>query len=135
MAYLKPPFFVRRVFNPIAMRFGISGARALAVPGRRTGEMHTVPVVPVDRDGTRYVVSARGEADWVRNLRAAGGRVELRSRTATETFHAVEVPGAERPPIIADYRKTAGKAVDGYFKKLPDPQDHPVFRLEPASTW
>lgn len=132
MAYLKPPFFVRRVFNPIAMRFGISGARTLAVPGRRTGEMHEVPVIPVDHGGARYVVSARGEADWVRNLRAAGGRLELGSRTATETFHAVEVPAADRPPIIAAYRGVAGKSVDGYFKKLPDAGDHPTFRLEPA---
>ena len=37
MAYRKPPFFVRRIFNPIAMRFGIGGTEPLAVRARRTG--------------------------------------------------------------------------------------------------
>ncbi len=77
-------------------------------------------------------MSTRGEADWVRNLRAAGGKGELRSRATTEAFRAAEVPVDERPPIVAAYRLVAGKMVDSYFAKLPDPVDHPVFRIEPA---
>ena len=130
MAYLKPPLFVRRVFNPLAMRFGIGGAITLVVPGRRTGHLQKVPVIPVDHDGARYLVSTRGEADWVRNLRAAGGKGELRSRATTEAFRATEVPVDERPPIIR-LRPVAGQTADSYFAKLPDPVDHPVFRIEP----
>lgn len=38
----------------------------------------------------------------------------------------------ERPPVIAAYRALAGKTVEAYWRKLPDPADHPVFRLDPA---
>lgn len=130
MAYLKPPLFVRRVFNPLAMRFGIGGANTLVVPRRRTGDPQWVPLIPVDHGGARYLVSTRGESDWVRNLRASGGKGELRTRASTEAFRASEVPVDERPPIIAAYRSVAGKTVDAYFSKLTDPADHPVFRLE-----
>ncbi|HEX2504260.1 MAG TPA: nitroreductase/quinone reductase family protein, partial [Miltoncostaeaceae bacterium] len=73
MAYLAPPWFARRVFNPIAMRFGLSGTETVTVPGRRTGRPLRVPVIPVEHAGARYLVSTRGESDWVKNLRAAGG--------------------------------------------------------------
>jgi hypothetical protein len=131
MAYLKPPAFTRRVFNPIAMRFGLGGSATLVIPRRRTGELQELPVIPVEHDGAKYVVSTRGESDWVRNLRAAGGEGELRSRDTTQAFRATEVPVEERPPIIAAYRSKAGKTTESYWSKLPDPVDHPVFRIEP----
>jgi deazaflavin-dependent oxidoreductase (nitroreductase family) len=113
------------------MRFGWGGARELAVPGRRTGNEMRVPVIPVEHDGARYLVSTRGEADWVRNLRAAG-RGELRGRGGPQAFRATEVPVEARPPVIEAYRRRAGRTVDGYWKRLPDPADHPVFRIEPV---
>ena len=129
MPYVRPPFFVRRVFNPIAMRFGISGTQALAVRGRRSGEIRRVPVIPVDHDGARYLVSPRGETEWVRNLRKAG-EGELHSKAGVARFRAVELPVAERPPVIAAYRAVAGRAVASFFTALPDAADHPVFRLD-----
>ncbi len=129
MPYLRPPLFTRKVFNPIAMKFGISGTRALAVRGRRTGVVHRVPVIPVEVEGVRYLVSPRGETDWARNLRAAG-EGELSSRHGVQPFRATELPVDERAPVIAAYRQVAGRAVKSLFEKLPDPADHPVFRLE-----
>jgi hypothetical protein len=131
MAYIKPPLFTRKVFNKLAMRFGLSGTETLAITTRKTGGTMTVPVIPVDVNGARYIVSTRGESDWVRNLRAASGAVELRSRRGTERFEATEVPVAERPPIIDAYRAKAGRTVAAYWKRLPDPADHPTFRLAP----
>lgn len=130
MPYARPPLFVRRIFNPIAMRFGISGTRALAVRGRRTGVVHRVPVIPVNHEGARYLVSPRGETDWARNLRAAG-EGELQFRNEVLRFRATELPAAERAPVIAAYRAVAGRAVKSFFEAMPDPADHPVFRLEP----
>jgi hypothetical protein len=127
MAYLKPSMYVSKVFNPIAMRFRIGGSTELAVPRRRSGGTQKIPVFPIEVDGSRYVVSARGESEWVRNLRAAG-RVELGGRP----FTVAEVPVAESEHIIAVYREKAGRAVASFWKKLPDPADHPTFRLEPA---
>lgn len=131
MPYVRPPFFVRRVFNPIAMRSGIAGTQALAVRGRRSGEIRRVPVIPVDHGGGRYLVSPRGETQWARNLRAAG-EAELRSRRGVERFRATEVPVDERAPVIAAYRAVAGRAVASFFRDLPDAADHPVFRLDAA---
>ena len=128
MAYLKPPVFVKRVFNPIAMRFGIGGSEALVVRRRTTGEPQRIPVIPVEHAGSRYVVSTRGESDWVRNVRAAG-QVDV----GDTTFAVAEVPVAEREPIIAAYREKAGKTVKAYWEQLPDAADHPVFRLTPRS--
>ena len=130
MAYLKPPTLTRKVFNPIALRLGAFGTEGLVVRRRRTGEPQRVPVIPVEVDGVPYVVSTRGESDWVRNLRAAG-RCEIATRGATRGFRAVELPLEERAPIIDAYRAKAGRTVETYWKQLPDPSDHPVFRLEP----
>ena len=75
MAYLKPPAVTRKLFNPLAMRLGLGGSVTLAVAGRTSGVTRQVPVIPVEHDGGRYIVSTRGESDWVRNARSAG-RVE-----------------------------------------------------------
>jgi deazaflavin-dependent oxidoreductase (nitroreductase family) len=130
MAYRKPSFWVKNVFNRLAMRFGLGGARTLSVKRRRSGGAQEVPVLPYDHGGSRYLVSVRGEADWVKNTRAAG-EVELRRKGGSERLRTVEVPTAERAPILAGYREKAGRAVSSHFDALPDPADHPVFRLEP----
>ena len=130
MAYLKPPLMTRRVFNPLAMRFGLAGASTLVVARRRSGTPQSVPVIVVDHGGARYVVSTRGESDWVRNLREAG-RAELHTRGDVSAYSATELPIPERPPVIAAYRAAAGATVKSYFEKLPDAADHPVFRLDP----
>jgi deazaflavin-dependent oxidoreductase (nitroreductase family) len=132
MAYLKPNAFVKKIFNPIAMRFGMGGSQTLVVPRRKTGEAQAIPVIPVEHDGERYIVSTRGESDWVRNVRAAGGGT-IRKGSKSEPFTATEVPPAEREAIIATYREVAGKTVEAYWKKLPDAADHPVFRVEPKA--
>jgi hypothetical protein len=131
MAYLKPNAFVKNVFNPIAKKFKLSGSNELVVKRRQSGAEQSIPVIPCDYEGVRYIVSTRGESDWVRNMRAAGGG-ELRGKDASERFTATEVPAGERGPIIARYREVAGKTVTTYWDKLPDDADHPVFRIGPA---
>ena len=129
MAYMKPPLFVRAVFNKLAMKFGIGGAWTLSVRARRSGELQSIPVLLLEHQGAKYLVSTRGEAEWVRNLRAAGGGTLSRKATSM-TFGATEVPVAERGPLIEAYKVLGGKTVKGYFAKLPDASDHPTFLLE-----
>ncbi len=128
MAYLKPPALTRRLANPLAMRLNARGVATLTLVGRRTGEAHKVPVIPVEVGGSRYLVSPYGESDWVRNLRAAG-KGELSRKGRSEAFHAVEIPADQRGPVISRYREVAGRAVDSFFTKLPDARDHPVFQI------
>jgi len=129
MAYLKPGAITRKVFNPLAMKLGFWNVETLVVPRRKSGEPQSVPVIPVECGGARYVVSTRGESDWVKNLRAAGAG-ELRRKGEARKVRVVELPVEERPPVIAAYRAKVGREVAQYFEKLPEPGDHPVFRLE-----
>jgi deazaflavin-dependent oxidoreductase (nitroreductase family) len=128
MAYLKPPVLTRHLANPLAMRLNARGVATLTVIGRRTGDPHRVPVIPVELGQSRYLVSPYGESDWVRNLRAAG-KGKLSSKGRTEVFSATEVPVDQREAIIARYREVAGSHVGPYFTGLPDPKDHPVFQV------
>jgi deazaflavin-dependent oxidoreductase (nitroreductase family) len=125
--YLKPGFVVSRVLNPLLMTLGL--VPTLAVRGRTTGEWRTVPVNVLERDGTRYLVAPRGDTQWARNLRVTPGG-ELRTRRGAEAFTAVELPDSEKAPIIDAYLERWGGQVRSQFKQLPDPADHPVFRLE-----
>jgi deazaflavin-dependent oxidoreductase (nitroreductase family) len=114
----------------MARLFRGSVVTVLTVPGRRTGQRRTASVVVLDHDGTRYLVSAYGDTEWSRNLRSAGHGT-LTNRGHTEAFHAVEVPVAERPQLIEQYLHRFGSfpTVRRTFAALPDPADHPTFRI------
>lgn len=144
MRFQRPDWFTAHVFNPMVAgltRLGVSvyGSRVLAVRGRKSGEWRTTPVNLLDLGGTRYLVAPRGHTQWVRNLRAAGaGRLLLGRRS--QDFTAVEVPEAEKPPILREYLKRWKFEVGVFFGGVgPDaPEedlvrigpDHPVFRLD-----
>jgi deazaflavin-dependent oxidoreductase (nitroreductase family) len=127
--YLEPGFVLSRIVNPALMKLRL--VPTLAVRGRSSGEWRTVPVNVLELDGSRYLVAPRGDTNWARNLRAAGTG-ELRTRQGTEAFLAVEVADAEKPPIIDAYLARWGSQVKSQFAKLPEPADHPVFRIAPA---
>jgi deazaflavin-dependent oxidoreductase (nitroreductase family) len=125
--YLKPGRIVSRFLNPLLMRVGL--VPTLAVRGRTSGQWRTVPVNVLVYNGRRYLVSARGETDWVQNLRVAGGG-EIRRGRRVQAFTATEIPDAQKPPLIQAYLDRWGYQVNAYFKALPNPSDHPVFRIE-----
>ncbi len=50
----------------------IAGTRALRVRGRKTGKSRAVVINLLTVDGVDYLVSPRGNTQWVRNVRAAG---------------------------------------------------------------
>lgn len=128
MAYLKPPWFTAKIFNRVAMATGISNSETLTVTKRGSGEPQHIPVVTVEVAGTTYLVSTRGESQWVKNVRA-NPNITVSNKSGTTKYIAAETPVSDRQPILAAYQKKAGKVVEGYFRKLPDPADHPVFAL------
>ncbi|WP_435270672.1 nitroreductase family deazaflavin-dependent oxidoreductase [Streptomyces sp. 1222.5] len=140
--YLKgSPFTVRMngVIGWLA-RHGVSlmGTAEMSVPGRKSGKMQRIPVNPHTYGGERYLVSARGHSQWVRNMRAAGGG-ELRVGRKVRPFTAVELPDAEKLPVLRTYLEKWGWEVNQYFAgvtaKSSDEEiiacagDHPVFRI------
>jgi deazaflavin-dependent oxidoreductase (nitroreductase family) len=79
----------------------------LEVTGRKSGRTISLPVVVAIVDGQRYLVSMLGEnAQWVHNVRAAGGRAVLCSG-CREVVHLEEVPAHQRGPILKTYLQRA----------------------------
>lgn len=91
--------------SAVAFAAGIWPKRAatLEVRGRRSGRVIALPVVIVAHEGERYLVSMLGEnANWVRNVRAAGGQAVLR-HGQREAVRLEEVAVERRPPILRRY--------------------------------
>jgi deazaflavin-dependent oxidoreductase (nitroreductase family) len=141
--YLKPDWFNKNVFNPtvaLMTRVGISvwGSRILRVRGRKSGEWRSNPVNLLTFEGKQYLVSPRGQTQWVRNMRVTGGG-ELVLGSKVQPFTAVEIPDAEKAPIMRAYLKRFSFEVGMFFQgvKADSPEedlsriapDHPVFRL------
>ena len=144
--YKAPGWFTRNVFNRFVAfltRRGVSvlGSRVLAVKGRSSGEWRTTPVNLLELDGHRYLVSPRGEGQWVRNLRVAGTG-ELRVGKKTEAFRARELGDDEKVTVLRAYLKRWKFEVGVFFEGVgPDSTDdqllaiaprHPAFEVLPA---
>jgi deazaflavin-dependent oxidoreductase (nitroreductase family) len=143
--YQRPGWFTKHVFNPSVAgltRLGVSiaGSRVLEVRGRKTGEWRRTPVNPLDFQGERYLVAARGETQWVRNLRVTG-EVRLRKGRRAEEFTATELADEEKLALLRTYLKKWAWEVGAFFQGVgadaPD-EDlrriaplHPVFRISP----
>lgn len=142
--YLQPGWFTQNVFNRLVRRLSrmgisVAGSRELRVRGRTSGEWRSNPVNLLTLDGERYLVSPRGLTQWVRNLRAAGTG-ELRVGRRTTAFRGLELPDAEKVPVIRAYLKQWAWEVGAFFENLsadsPDEAiaaaapDFPVFRVQ-----
>jgi hypothetical protein len=90
-------------------------------------------------DGTQYLVSPRGETQWVRNVRKAGGHLVLILGRRRQLCTATEIPEADRIPILRTYLRRWKFEVGMFFEGVgPDSTDeeiaaiagrHPVFTL------
>jgi|SRR5215208_2188678 len=132
MAYLSQPWFNREIINRLAMATGVVHSQTLTVIKRASKQPQKIPVTPVEVDGVKYLVSTRGESQWVKNIRV-DPNVTLTTGSGTVKYVATETPVENRPPILDAYKVKAGKIGERYLRKLPDPADHPVFALKPAS--
>jgi deazaflavin-dependent oxidoreductase (nitroreductase family) len=143
--YYRPPgWIMRKTFTPFLnflMRRGVSvwGSRVLEHTGRQSGKAHHTPVNLLSVGQGEYLVSARGETQWVRNVRAAQGRLVLILGRRRQECTAEEVPLAERPEILRAYLARWKFEVGMFFDGVgPDSSDaefaaiaarHPVFVL------
>jgi deazaflavin-dependent oxidoreductase (nitroreductase family) len=109
----------------------------LEVRGRRSGQMRSAVINWVEHEGQRYFVSPRGEAEWVRNVRAADGEAVIRRRER-QKVRLEEVPAEQRAPIIKAYLAKTEVATRQHFGVDPKTEigefeaiaaRHPVFRI------
>ena len=142
--YKEPDWFTRHIFNSVVKgltRMGVSvwGSRVLEHRGRTTGELHHVPVNLLTIDGTQYLVSPRGQTQWVRNVRHAGGHLVLILGRRRQLCTASEIPAADSVPILRSYLRRWKFETGMFFDGVtPDSTDaewagvaarHPVFAL------
>jgi deazaflavin-dependent oxidoreductase (nitroreductase family) len=130
---------VQNRVSAIVFAAGIAPGRVaqLQVRGRRTGRVISFPVAIADYEGERYLVSMLGnDVNWVRNLRAAGGRAVLR-HGRREAVRLQEVDVADRAPILRRYLQVAPGARPHIPANRTAPladfervsRDYPVFRI------
>jgi deazaflavin-dependent oxidoreductase (nitroreductase family) len=82
----------------------------LEVRGRRSGRTLSFPVMVADHGGGRYLVAMLGEnANWVANVRAAGGRAVL-DQGRRQAVRLEEVPELDRGPVLRRYLEIASGA-------------------------
>ena len=108
-----------------ARGISLMGSRVLVVRGRTTGELRSTPVNLMELDGERYLVAPRGNTQWVRNVRAAGGG-ELHLGRRVEVVDLVELPVDQRVPVLRVYVTKwgweVGRFVEGLSKSRPTPR-------------
>jgi glyoxylase-like metal-dependent hydrolase (beta-lactamase superfamily II) len=131
--YRRPPDAYLRLqwLGPLLTARGIGPAYVvtLEVPGRRSGVIRRTTLVKTSCDGEDYLVALAGESEWVRNVRAAEGRVVI-GRRERRAARLVEVPPEQRAPVIRAYLLRAGRRADSrtaakearsYFGLNPNP--------------
>ena len=129
------------IANSASKSVSPDGVAALQVIGRKSGRSVSFPVVVTVIDGQRHVASMLGEdAQWVRNVRASGGKAILRSG-GYEDVQLEEIPVNQRAPLLKAYLHAAPGArphvpVDmdapiEEFEKVA--ADYPVFRVTSRS--
>jgi deazaflavin-dependent oxidoreductase (nitroreductase family) len=115
------------------------GSRVLEVRGRRSGQPQRTPVNLLTVAGSNYLVSARGEGHWVRNVRAADGDLDLLVGRRREHWKARELSLDEKVPVIRAYLERWKAEVGTFFEGVgPRSSDdeiraisdkHPAFEL------
>lgn len=145
--YRRPGWVTQHVFNRAVSgltRMGMSvwGSRVLEVEGRTSGQPRRVPVNLLALDGEQYLVSARGNGQWVRNVRAADGRLVLILGKKRRPWVATELPDDQKPAVLRAYllrwKMEVGTFFDGVSADSSDDElrlagaDHPVFLLRPG---
>jgi deazaflavin-dependent oxidoreductase (nitroreductase family) len=142
--YRQPGWFTRHVFNPAVAgltRLGVSvwGSRVLEVPGRKTGEPRRNPVNLLTYEDRQYLVSPRGHGQWVRNVRANDGRLDLLLGRRRTHYVASELADTEKTDVLRAYLKRwkaeVGQFFDGVDANASDEElaaiapRHPIFLL------
>jgi deazaflavin-dependent oxidoreductase (nitroreductase family) len=142
--YNQPDWFTRHIFNPTvatATRLGLSvrGSRVLETRGRSSGLPRRTPVNLLVYQGEQYLVAPRGETQWVRNARAAGGRMTLILGRRRTDVVGTELPDDEKVGVLRAYLTKWKSEVGRFFEGVgPESSDdevraiaarHPVFRI------
>jgi deazaflavin-dependent oxidoreductase (nitroreductase family) len=128
------PNWIAKILNSLSASLASrnatsNGTVALEVVGRKSGRIISFPLVMVTVDGQRYLASMLGDnSQWVRNVRASGGKAVLRSG-GREDVRLEEIPADLRAPILKAYLQVA----PGARPHVPVDIDAPLAEFERIS--
>ncbi len=145
MTFYRRPTKPTQAFNRFASWLASLGLMpsktvTLEVRGRRSGRVRSTVINWVEHEGERYFVSPRGEAEWVRNVRAGGGEAVIRRR-GRQSVRLEEIPPERRAPILKAYLGENTVTTRQHFGVDPKADieefegiggQHPVFRISDA---
>lgn len=140
------PTFVERLLNRgigalVGLGIGPAHMRVLAVRGRKSGRLYSLPVDLLSEGGRLYLVAPRGYTEWARNAEVAG-EVTLRRGGRADRYRLRTLGDAEKPPILKAYLDGFRREVQRYFPVpagsppeafLPLTPRYPAFELTPES--
>lgn len=135
--YREPGWFTKHVFNNAVAgvtRLGVSfwGSRVLEARGRKTGQARQTPVNLLTFEDATYLVAARGETEWVRNVRAADGRLDLLLGRRRTHYMATELADEEKVPVLRAYLERWKAEVGVFFDGVgPTSTDEEVAAIAP----
>jgi hypothetical protein len=119
--------------------FVVGAMSVLVAPSRQSGILRSTLVPLLTVGGERYVVAERDGLEWVLNVRAAGRGILRRGRV-DEEVSLMELPVAERAPILRELPRQAPGSVAAFQRWhgiAADPEAFaglaaccPVFRVE-----
>ncbi len=118
-ATVKPPTLVEAVFNRcfgwlVGVGLAPANFHLLEVQGRKSGRIFSTPVDLLRLDGQSYLVSPRGQTQWVRNARASGV-VTLRQGRRAERYALREIGDEAKAAILRAYLDTFRRQVQRFF--------------------
>ncbi|MGB3522504.1 MAG: nitroreductase/quinone reductase family protein [Mycobacterium sp.] len=110
----------------------IAGTRALSVRGRKSGKRRGVVINLLTVDGVDYLVSPRGNTEWVRNVRAAG-EIQIGPRWRPRPARVSEVADDDKPAVLRRYLQRWYWQVKGYVAGLTPDSSEDELRIAAPS--
>jgi deazaflavin-dependent oxidoreductase (nitroreductase family) len=103
-------------------RRGMGRTEVLTTTGRKSGEQRSVPVSPIEVDGTTYLVSPYGEVGWVHNARA-NPAATMQHGSRQRQIRLSEAQGEAAAAVVAAYH-----AREGYARRYMDVPESPTIQ-------
>lgn len=129
------------IFLVGTLGLNIQGTMVLTVHGRKSGEPRSVVVNPLELNSATYLMSPRGDTQWVKNLRA-NNSLSLHRGSKRAAYRATEVTDPdEKFQVLRAYLDRWSwqvKNLMGVDKNSSDDElraiidKHPVFVLQRA---
>ena len=100
------------------MATGVGSSETLTVTKRVSKQPQKIPVVVPEVDGVKYLVSTRGETEWVKNVRA-DPNVKRRHHGLRRHARSPSSSGRRSWPPTVRWRARSSRATGGSFPPTP----------------